>query len=108
MILSALKPSFGKLGATALIILKTIIYGTLNTAFTKKTSKQMREAFPGEPLATKTKQISENFSCERDAKIADLSTELAEKNPKKCCLFEINELQQIFSYFFSAPTFPRA
>jgi len=60
-----------------------MIYGALNTALTKETSKQMSEAFLGEPLATKIKQISENFSCERDAKIADLGTELAEKNSEQ-------------------------
>jgi hypothetical protein len=83
MILSALKPSLAKLGATVLIILTTMIYGALNTALTKETSKQMSEAFLGEPLATKIKQISETFSCERDEKIADIGNELAEKNSEK-------------------------
>ncbi|WAC43772.1 hypothetical protein OU997_16175 [Pseudomonas sp. SL4(2022)] len=80
MFFAALKPSFAKLGATVLIILTTMIYGVLNTALTKETSKQMNEAFLGEPLATKIKQISEAFPCERDQKIADISIELAEKN----------------------------
>ncbi|WP_139271173.1 hypothetical protein [Atopomonas hussainii] len=78
--LAALKPSYRRIGATTLIILTTIIYGTLNTALQKETSKQMSEAFLGEPLATKIKQISENFPCERDLKITAIGTELAENN----------------------------
>ncbi len=40
MFLAALKPSLAKLGATALIVITTLLYGTLNTAFTQETAKQ--------------------------------------------------------------------
>ncbi|MES2820895.1 MAG: hypothetical protein V4812_18125 [Pseudomonadota bacterium] len=100
MILSALKPSLAKLGATALIILTTMIYGALNTALTKETSKQMREAFLGEPLATKIKQISETFPCERNKKIADIAIELAEKNSEEMLSVRNKWLAANFSVLF--------
>ncbi|WP_313323352.1 hypothetical protein [Stutzerimonas nitrititolerans] len=78
--LAGLKPSLRRIGATALIVLTTIIYGALNAALTKETSRQMSEVFLGEPLASKIKYISENFPCERDQKIAALGIERAEKN----------------------------
>ena len=78
--LAALKPSLRRIGATALIILTTLIYGSMNSALTQETKKQMSEAFLGEPLATKIKQISEAFPCERDKKFADIGLEFAEKN----------------------------
>lgn len=80
--LVALKPNLRRVGATILIILTTMVYGVLNTALTKETSKQMSEAFLGEPLATKIKQISE-ISCERDQIISDISIELAGNNSEK-------------------------
>ena len=79
MFLAALKPSLAKLGATALIVITTLLYGTLNTAFTQETAKQMNEAFLGEPFVTQIKQINQTFACERDQKLAELVV-LAQKN----------------------------
>lgn len=81
--LAALKPSLRRIGATALIILTTLIYGALSSALTQETKKQISAAFIGEPLATKIKQMHEDFPCERDKRIADISIELAEKNSEK-------------------------
>lgn len=81
--LAALKPSPRRIGATVLIVLTTLIYGTLNSAITRETKRQVSEAFLGEPLATKIKQMHETFPCERDKRVAELSIELAEKNSEK-------------------------
>ena len=78
--LAALKPSRRRIGATVLIILTTLIYGAFGSAIREETKKQMSAAFLGEPIATKIKQISEAFPCERDKKIAELGTDLVEKN----------------------------
>jgi hypothetical protein len=80
MYLAALKPNLAKLGATALILMTAIIYSTFSSELTKESTRQMRQAFLGEPLATKIKQISEAFPCERDKKIVDIGVEFAEKN----------------------------
>lgn len=57
MFLAALKPSMAKLGATTLIVITTLLYGVLNTAFTQETAKQMNEAFLGEPFVTLTSKL---------------------------------------------------
>lgn len=77
--LSALKPSLRRIGATALIIVTTIIYGALDSALGKETKKQMSEAFLGEPAATKMKEL-QGLSCERDELISKIALELAQKN----------------------------
>lgn len=79
MFLAALKPSMAKLGATTLIVITTLLYGVLNTAFTQETAKQMNEAFLGEPFVMQIKQINQTFACERDQKLAELVV-LAQKN----------------------------
>src|SRR3989344_4817080 len=82
-LLAALKPSRRRIGATALIIFTALAYGVLNTALSHETEKRMAEAFLGEPLVTKMRQLNEEFSCERDKKIADLSNELSEQNSEE-------------------------
>lgn len=78
--LAALEPSLRRIGATALIILTTMIYGVLNAAMEKKTSKQMSEALLGEQVSEKIQQITKDFPCERDVKMAAIAVELSEDN----------------------------
>jgi hypothetical protein len=82
MILRTLKPTLAKLGATALIVITTMIYGVLNTAMTKETQRQMTEALHGEPLATQMKELSK-IPCERHDKMLSLDTNLSEKNSER-------------------------
>jgi hypothetical protein len=82
MILRTLKPTLAKLGATALIVITTMVYGVLNTAMTKETQKQMTEALHGEPLATQIKELSK-IPCERQDKIMSLDTSLSERNSER-------------------------
>ena len=82
MVLSTLKPTLAKLGATILIVITTMIYGALNTAMTKETQRQMVEALHGEPWATQMEELSK-ISCERDEKMVSLGTDLSDRNSEK-------------------------
>jgi len=81
-VLAALKPSRRRIGAAALIIATTLIYGGLNSALTQETKKQMSEAFLGEPYVSKMKEL-QNVRCERDEVMSEALFELAEKNSEK-------------------------
>lgn len=77
--LATLKPSLRRIGATALIVTTTIIYGALDSALGKETKKQMSEAFLGEPAVTKMKEL-QGLRCERDELMSKFALELAQKN----------------------------
>ncbi len=82
MLLSTFKPTLRKLGATALIVLTTMVYGALSTALTKETQKQMTQALHEEPLASQMQEMSE-IPCERDRKMMELNISISEKNSGK-------------------------
>lgn len=106
--LAGLKPSLRRISATALIVLTTMIYGALNAALTKETSRQMSEAFLGEPLASKIKYISKTFPASATRKLPLSASSSQKRIPKGCCLFGINGLREIFSCYLSAPIFLHA